>query len=352
MGTQETSAVLMQAIRLHQVGQRPTLDEIPVPEPGPGEVRVAVRACGLCGSDVHILHGTTPTGPLPLVLGHEPSGIVDKLGEGVFGRSVGDRVCIAAGFGCDNCPACDAGRATVCPRLEIPGITRDGSQATYVVVPARTLISLPEQVDFATGAILMDAVSTPYHAIKKSGVTRGQTAVVFGLGGLGLHALTILSQVVGAHVIGVDRYPGALERALRFGADEVVDASGGKPANAVRLLTGGGVDHAFEFVGAAAVVDQAVKSLRPGGTCTVVGVTPEPLHLLPQALLVSNELRLQGSFGCSQDELVELVGLVAGGALDLTGTITHRFGLADFDSALQVLETKEGDPIRVVVEQP
>lgn len=343
---------LMHAVRLHAVGVRPTLDEIPVPDPGPGEVRVAVRACGLCGSDVHLLHGTTTTGPLPLVLGHEPSGVIDALGEGVTGWAPGDRVCIAAGYGCGDCVSCDAGRDSICPRLEIPGITCDGSQAEFVVVPARTLISLPGHVDFAVGAILMDAVSTPFHAINRSGVRRGQTAVVFGLGGLGLHALTILKQVVGAHVIGVDRYPGALERAKRFGADEVIDASSGKPANAVRLHTGGGADHAFEFVGSAVVVDQAVKSLRPGGTCTVVGVGPEPLALLPQALLVANELRVQGSFGCSQDELAELVGLVASGALDLTGTITHRFGLAEFDEALRILETKEGDPIRVVVEQP
>ncbi|HVE99427.1 MAG TPA: zinc-binding dehydrogenase [Mycobacteriales bacterium] len=342
----------MRAVRLHAVGTRPSLDEIPVPEPGPTEIRVAVRACGLCGSDVHLVHGSTPTGPLPLVLGHEPAGVVDAVGELVTTHAPGDRVCIAAGYGCGDCPACAADRESICPRLEIPGISRDGSQAEYVVVPARTAVPLPATVDFATGAILTDAVSTPYHAVRRSGVQRGETAVVFGLGGLGLHAMTILKQVVGAHVIGVDVYPGALERAVRFGADDVVDASGGKPAAAVRMMTGGGAHHTFEFVGSAAVTDQAVKALRPGGTCTVVGVTPEPLRLLPQALLVDKELRLQGSFGCGRAELVDLVGLVAGGTLDLTGTITHRFGLADFDDALRVLETKDGDPIRVVVEQP
>ena len=342
----------MPAVRLHAVGTRPTLDEIPVPEPGPDDVRVAVRACGLCGSDVHLVHGTTPTGPLPLVLGHEPSGIVDAVGERVTSVAPGDRVCLAAGYGCGDCAVCAADRESICPRLEIPGISRDGSQATYVVVPARTVVALPEQVDFATGAILTDAVSTPYHAVKRSGIRAGETAAVFGIGGLGLHALTILKQVVGAHVVGVDVYPGALERAARFGADEVVDASGGKPAAAIRMTTGGGVDHTFEFVGSAAVTDQAVKALRPGGTCTVVGVTPEPLRLLPQALLVDKELRLQGSFGCSRAELVELVALVAEGRLDLSGTITHRFPLAEFDAALRVLETKDGDPIRVVVEQP
>jgi alcohol dehydrogenase, propanol-preferring len=343
------STETMPAVRLHAAGTRPVLDEVPVPVAGPGEVRVRVRACGICGSDVHLVHGVTPTGPLPLTLGHEPSGVVDDPGDSSWRR--GDRVSVAAGYGCGDCPACDAGSENLCPRLTIPGIDRDGAQATYVVVPARALVALPDSVDFATGAILTDAVATPFHAIRRSGVEAGQTAVVYGLGGLGLHAVTILKQVVGARVIGVDVLPGARERALAFGADEVVDSSDGKPAQAVRAM--GGAHASYEFVGSAAVTDQAVKSLRPGGTCTVVGVTPERLALgLPQALLVAGELRVQGSFGCSRGELAELVGLVADGRLDLTGTITHRYALADFDAGLRTLETKEGDPIRVVVEQP
>jgi propanol-preferring alcohol dehydrogenase len=340
----------MPAVRLHAPGSRPTLDEVPVPVPGPGEVRVRVKACGICGSDVHLVHGVTPTGPLPLILGHEPSGVVDDPGDSAW--HAGDRVSVAAGYGCGDCPACAAGRENLCPRLTIPGIDRDGAQATYVVVPARALVALPDTVDFATGAILTDAVATPFHAIRRSGIQSGQTAVVYGLGGLGLHAVTILRQVVGARVIGVDPLPAARERALRFGADEVVDSSDGSPARAVRAMTGGGADCSYEFVGAAAVTDQAVKSLARGGTCTVVGVTPERLALgLPQALLVAGELRVQGSFGCSRAELAELVGLVADGRLELAGTITHRYALADFDAGLRTLETKEGDPIRVVVEQ-
>lgn len=341
----------MRAIQWHGPGTRPAMADVPVPEPGPGEVRVRVRACGICGSDVHIVHGVTPTGPLPLTLGHEPSGVVDDPGDSML--RAGDRVSIAAGYGCGECALCKADRENICPRLHIPGITRDGAQAEYVVVPARALVPLPDTVDFATGAIITDAVATPFRAVNRSGVEVGQTAVVYGLGGLGLHAVTILKQVVGARVIGVDVIPAARERALRFGADEVVDASDGKPAKRVRDLTDGGADVTFEFVGAPAVTDQAVKSLRRGGTCTVVGVTPEPLDLgLAQALLVSGELRLQGSFGCSGAELRELVGLVGDGRLDLSGTITHRYALEDFDAGLRTLETKEGDPIRVVVEQP
>lgn len=331
----------MLAGRLVEIGSPPVVLDVPVPVAGPDEALVAVRACGICGSDVHVVHGITPSGPLPLTLGHEAAGVTDD----------GRRVAVAAGWGCGHCPACLAGAENRCPAVVIPGIHRDGAQAEYVVVPERALVPLPDSVDFATGAILTDAVATPWHAIKRAGVTAGQTVAVYGLGGLGLHAVTLLAAVVGASVVGVDRYPGALERARRFGAADVVDASGGKPARAVRELTGGGVDHAFEFVGSAAAVDQAVKSLRPGGTCTVVGITPEPLGLLPQALFVAAELRVQGSFGCDRTDLEELVALVAGGTLDLTGTITHRYALADFPEAYRVLESKEGDPIRVVVDQ-
>lgn len=346
------TAAAMRAVRLYAAGERPRLVRMPVPEPGPGEVRIAVRACGICGSDVHLVEGTTATGQLPLTLGHESAGIVDALGPGVTTPAPGRRVAVTAGYGCGQCRACGEGAESICPRLTIPGIHTDGGQAGYLVVPARAVLPLPDAVDFAIGAILTDAVATPFHAIRRNGVRRGDTAVVYGLGGLGLHAAAILDQVVGAHVIGVDSYPGALERAGRFGVTTTVDAARGRPAAAVRQLTGGGADASFEFVGSAAVVDQAVKSLRPGGVCTVAGVGPEPLSLVPQELLVAAELTVQGSFGSTAAEVAELLQLVATGALDLTGTITHRFGLESFDEALRVLETKSGDPIRVVVEQP
>jgi propanol-preferring alcohol dehydrogenase len=162
----------------------------------------------------------------------------------------------------------------------------------------------------------------------------------------------ILKQVVGAHVIGVDTYPGALDRALAFGADAVVDASAGAPARAVRALTHGGADVAFEFVGAPPVVEQALKSLRPGGTCAAVGVGPESLHLgIRQETLVGRELRLQGAFGYTLPELRELLQLLGDGRLDVTGTVTHRLPLARSADGLEILRAKTGDPIRVVVTQ-
>jgi propanol-preferring alcohol dehydrogenase len=346
------TATTMRAARFHGIGEPVRVEDVAVPEPGAGEVRVAVRACGICGSDVHIVEGVTLSAPPPLVLGHEPSGVVDAVGPGVTTVAAGARVAVAAGYGCGSCRDCGEGAENICPSLHIPGITRDGAQAEYVVVPERAVIPLPDSVDFATGAILTDAIATPFHAVRRSGVRTGDVAVVYGLGGLGLHAVAILRQVIGAVVIGVDPSAAARERALAFGAVDVVDAGAGSPNRLVRTLLGGGADAAYEFVGSAAVVDQALKSLRPGGTCTVVGVGRDRLELgVRQETLVGAELRLQGSFGSNRDDLGELLGLVADGTLDVTGTITHRFSLEDFPEALRVLATKEGDPIRVVVEQ-
>jgi propanol-preferring alcohol dehydrogenase len=340
----------MTAVRFTGVGQPLRLVEEDVPEPGPGEVRVAVRACGICGSDVHIVDGTTATTRLPLTLGHEPAGVVDAIGPAVSGLQVGQPVAIAAFHGCGRCRHCEVGQDNLCARRQVLGLDRPGAQAQYVVVPARIAVPLPGNLDFVTGAIATDAVATPFHAVRISGVQRGQTAVVYGLGGLGLHAVMILRQVIGAYVIGVDTYPGALARAEAFGAHAVIDQSATPPARAVRALTDGGADVAFEFVGAPPVVEQALKSLRTGGTCVAVGVGPDELHLgVRQETLVGRELRLQGAFGYTLPELRALLGLMGDGVLDVTGTVTHRLPLARTAEGLEILRSKAGDPIRVVI---
>lgn len=213
----------MRAARLYAPGERPRVVDVPVPEPGPGEIRVAVRAGGICGSDVHIVRGSTTTGPLPLTLGHETAGVVDAAGPGVTLPRPGTPVTLTAGYGCGTCAACAAGTENTCPELSIPGISRDGGQAGYVVVPARSAVPLPAGLDPAVAAILADAVATPYHAIRRSGVCRGHTAAVFGLGGLGLAAARILTSVIGAEVIGVDTSAAARQRAAAFGVATVID---------------------------------------------------------------------------------------------------------------------------------
>ena len=344
----------MRAARLHRVrtADAPevvTVDEVPVPEPGPGDVLVQVRACGVCASDLHVVQGVTPHGPtLPQTLGHEPAGVVAAVGDQVDGWMPGDRVAFQMARPCGRCAYCQVGRESICTQLTVPGVDADGAQAEYVLADPRFLTPLPSTIPFDQAAILTDAVATPYHALKRGGVTEGVDVAVFGLGGLGMHAVQ-LAKLAGAWVVAVDLDPVNLERAREWGADEVVDASDGKPARRIKELTGGGVDKSFEFVGANETVDQALKALKPGGRATVVGLTPRPLQLMPGALFVSQELELVGSFGSTASDLNELIDLVDAGRLDLSRSVTHRTGIDGFPDALRQLETREGHPIRIVV---
>lgn len=343
----------MRAARLHRPRGPDTpedvrVDEVPVPEPGPGQVLVRIVACGVCASDLHVVQGVTPHGPLPQILGHEPAGVIAAVGPDVDGWREGDRVVCQMARVCGRCGYCRAGRENLCRELKVPGVDIDGAQAEYALVDAAALHPVPAELPLEQAAILTDAVATPYHALKRGGVGEGVVCAIFGLGGLGMHAVQ-LAKLAGATVIGVDVDAVNLQRALEWGADDVVDATEPGVARRIRQRTDGGVDRSFEFVGDPRVVDQAVKALKPGGRATVVGLTPAPLELLPQALLVAGELEVVGSFGSTAQDLGELLDLAEAGRLDLSRSITHRWSIEQFTEALEVLETRRDHPIRMVV---
>ena len=343
----------MRAVRLHRP-RTPDApedlrgDEVPVPEPGPKQVLVEIKACGICASDLHVVQGVTPHGPsLPQVIGHEPAGIVAAVGEGVADWQLGDRVAFQMARACGRCEYCTVGRESICPQLVVPGIDADGAQAQYALAESHFLVPIPGSIPFEQAAILTDAVATPYHALKRGGVGEGVTCAIFGLGGLGMHAL-LLAKLVGAYVIGVDVDPVNLERATEWGADAVVDASDGKPAKAIRGLLGSGVDRSFEFVGSPDAISQATKCLKAGGRATIVGLTPAMMTLLPSALFVAQELEIVGSFGSTSQDLNELVDLVDSGRLDLSRSITHRFSIDEVPAAIDILESRSEHPVRMV----
>lgn len=349
-----TLPTTMRAARLHRprgadAAEDVRIDDVPVPEPGPHEVLVRIRACGVCASDLHVVQGVTPHGPaLPQILGHEPAGEVAAVGDEVTDWRPGDRVAMLMARPCLACDYCTAGRESLCTSLTVPGVDADGAQAEYAVTDARFLIPIPTGLPFEQAAIVTDAVATPYHALKRGGIGEGVTAAVFGLGGLGMHAV-LLAKLAGADVIGVDVDEVNLERALEWGADEVVDASDGAPARRIRQLTGGGADRAFEFVGARDTLDQAIKSLKPGGRATIVGLTDQRIETVPISLFVSQETELVGSFGSTPQDLGELFDLIEQDRLDLSRSVTATFGLDAFPDALHRLETREGHPIRMVI---
>jgi propanol-preferring alcohol dehydrogenase len=314
-----------------------------------------MRACGICGSDVHIVEGSTRVAKLPIVLGHEASGVVAAIGPSAEGAApaalaVGDRVTVNPMIGCGTCHLCATGRLNYCPHIRILGLHVDGAHAELVAVPAGNLVRLPDAVGFPLGAIVADAIATPLRAILSADVERGTPVAVFGLGGLGLHAAMLLDQIFGAEVIGVDVADAQLERAASFGVRTVVDGRHPRVSEEIKRITGEGVTASFEFVGALPVVEQAVRSLANNGTCAVVDVGPDRLGLsLRQETLVARGQRVIGSHGYVTEDIRQLLDWISAGKLRLGNTISHLFPLQDYASGLDVLRDRSANAIRVVI---
>lgn len=299
------------------------------PSPGPDAVVVAVAAAGVCGTDHHLVAGElgVPDGTIP---GHEIAGRVAAVGTGVEGWAVGDAVVSFGQVVCGACPACVGGHENRCTRPEVFGIGRPGGFAEYVAIPARCLVSLPDGVDPATGAIATDAIATPYHALTAIGaVGTGESIAVVGTGGLGLHAVGLARLLGAARIVAVDPSAGARDLALAAGADDAFDPAGhDDPGRALRKLTGG-ADAAFEFVGRAGTVEMGLAALRPGGRLVVVGVGHDRPRLPPVVRFVGTELSVRGSFGSTFAELGAVVDLVASGRLDTSRSVSRRVGIEE-----------------------
>lgn len=343
----------MQAARLHKIGQPLLIEEIPKPNSGPGEVLVRVMACGICGSDLHIaVEGVTPTAFTPITLGHEPAGVVAAVGPDVKSVAIGDRVAVCPLLVCNECINCKRGNQQICLKRGCIGVHADGALAEYLVVPAENLLVLPPSISFEQGAIITDAVATPYHAIFATGrLVAGETVAVFGCGGLGIHGVRLARMGGASLVIAVDVRPSALRRALQAGADLAVNARDTNPVSEIREATGGiGVDLAVELVGEAQSISRAVEALRPGGRASVAGLGPDPITTLPPTEFVRSEVALLGSYGFTVREIGELVRLVDRGRLDLSDSVSLTLPLEKVNEGLRLLQDREADLVRIVLQ--
>ncbi len=325
-----------------------SVEELPDPRPGPGEVLIRVAACGVCHTDLHYLdHGTPTFKPPPIVLGHEVSGTVEGLGEGVSGFEIGDRVLIAAVLTCGNCEACRSGRENICERGAMLGNHVDGGYAELVAAPARDVFALPDEIPLVEGSVIADAVTTPYHAVVNRGRVRpGDWVVVVGCGGVGLNVVQIAT-AVGGRVIGIDTDPARRDWAERLGASRTIDPGTTERVDReVRGITGGGAHVAFEVVGKAATQDQALACLRAGGRLVLVGYSPETLPLAAGRVMF-RELEIVGSLGCRPVDYPRAIEMVRQGRVRVEELVTHRHGLDDIEAAFD--DARAGRGIRGVV---
>ena len=340
----------MKAVQLVEIGKPLEMRDVPVPEVGARDVRVRVEAAGVCHSDVHYRAGLSPVATMPLTLGHEVAGVVEEAGGQVANVQTGDRVALHYLVTCGDCYYCSLGSEQFCVEGAMIGKHRDGGYAEYIVVPARSVIPLPEEIPFEQGAIAMCSSATSFHALRKSRLEPGESVAVFGVGGLGMSAIQ-LAQTFGAlDVYGVDIDAQRLAMAADYGAISV-NAAQSDPVDEIRRLTGGrGVDVALELIGLPQTMRQAVQSLTVFGRTVLVGLAGEPFEIDSYGELLCREAEVIGSSDHLLHELPLLIEYIRRGQLDLSDVITRTVPL-DAEVINEVMDELEefGGGVRTVI---
>ena len=308
------------------------LQDWPVPEVGPDDVLIRVAACGICGSDVHGMDGSTGRRRPPIVMGHEAAGTIAEVGGNVRDWAAGDRVTFDSTVYCGTCWFCRRGEINLCDHRRVLGVScedyrRHGALAEYVAVPHHILVRLPDTVGFHQAA-MVEPLSIAVHAVRRAGVTLDDTAVVVGTGMVGLLVVQALRAAGCGRILAVDVDQGRLDLACRLGADEGLRPdTADVPAEVFRRTGGRGADLAMEVVGIAPSVQPAVASLRKGGRLGLVG-NLAPKVELPLQAVVTRELTLYGS--CSScGEYPACLDLMGRGAIDVGPLLSAMAPLAD-----------------------
>jgi propanol-preferring alcohol dehydrogenase len=332
----------VKALQLVRWQAQPELREVPVPEPGPGEVLVRIRAAGLCHSDLHIMEWPEGTMPwsVPFTLGHESAGEVAALGPGAAGLAEGDPVLVYASWGCGLCRDCLLGSENRCverPARPGGGIGLDGGLAEYLLVPSPRLLVRADGLDAAAAAPLADAALTPYHAIKTSLslLHPGSSVVVIGVGGLGHVAVQILRALSPARIVAVDLRERARELAREAGADAALDAAGLDPAELRAAAGPGGATLVLDFVGADSTLALAAAVVGTGGHVTLIGLGGGTFPMRSGLPLEWSVSRISNG---TIPELHEVVELARRGTIRLE---VERFALDDALEAYRRLHDGE-----------
>jgi len=340
----------MKAVRMIQVGQPLQLQEIPMPAVGDSDILVRVRAAGICHSDVHYRAGKSPVRPLPMTLGHEVAGVVEQVGREVTRVKAGDRVCLHYNITCGECYYCSTGNEQFCGKGLMLGHYTNGGYAEYIAVPARNALALPDEIRFEEGATLMCASATAFHALRKSRLKAGETAAVFGAGGLGMSAIQLARACGALDVFAVDINEEKLQLATHYGAIPVNARQVAPVAEIRRLTNGKGVDVALELIGLPQTMRQTVQCLGVMGRAVIAGIGDRPLEIDTYRELLGNEVEIIGSNDHLFQELPVLIELARRKVLDMSRIVTRVVPL-EADAINHTLDALEqfGSDVRTVI---
>ena len=329
-----------------------TLTDMAAPAIGPQDVLIRVRSCGICGSDVHGMDGSTGRRIPPLVMGHEAAGSIAEVGRDVSQWKAGDRVTFDSTVSCGECAFCRTGDINLCDNRQVLGVScgdyrRHGAFAEYVAVPARILYRLPESLSFDHAAMI-EAVSVAVHAVHLTPFTAGDTAVVVGCGMIGQLTIQAAKAAGFAQVVGVDVDDARLAVAQSAGADAVLNSRSCDVPAEIRARTNGrGADAVLEAVGMTAPIQTAISAVRKGGTVTLIGNFSGQIDL-PLQQVVTRQIRLQGSCA-SAGEYPKCIELMASRRIRVDDLISAYTPLEEAASWFDRLYRREPNLMKVIV---
>ena len=329
-----------------------TIRETEIPELKAGWVLIKVEACGICGSDVHGMDGSTGRRQPPVIMGHEASGIIHEIAQDVSGFNMGDRVTFDSTISCGECFYCKKGDINLCENRRVLGVSCDdyrqnGAFAEYVAVPANIVYSIPDNISFEQAAMI-EAVSIAVHATSISQIQENDIAVVIGCGIIGLLCVQALKAAGCGKVFAIDQIDEKLDMAFRLGADFTIKSSDPELITKVMNETSQrGADIVFEVVGIEPTVNLAVDCSRKGGTVTLIGnLSPEVRF--PLQKVVTRQLKVQGSCA-SAGEYPLCLELIASGKIKVDDLISQVASLDDGNEWFQRLYNKEARLMKVIL---
>lgn len=330
------------------------LEDRDIPEPGPNEVQVAVHSVGICGSDVHYLtHGAIGDFVVkePMILGHESSGTISKIGENVTNLAVGDRVALEPGIPCRHCEFCKCGRYNLCPDvrfLATPPV--HGNLVRYHVHDSDFCYKLPDHVSFEEGAIL-EPLSCAVHACKRAGISVGKKVLICGSGPIGLLCLLTAKAMGAGQVCMTDISEARLQIAKALGADYIVlveNKDSFSTAGKIKDTLGAYPDITVECSGAETSIQAGIYATKSGGMMVLIGLGPANVNL-PIVNAATREVDIRGIFRYANVYPIAL-DMIASGKIDVKPLITHRFKLEETARAFETAKTGSGNAIKVIIQ--
>lgn len=336
----------MKALVKYQKGEgNMEIRDLPEPAAGPGQIKIEVKAAGICGSDLHIYHDdiAIPINP-PVVTGHEFSGVIAELGEGVTGWQVGDRVVSETAYSyCGTCEPCMTGFYNLCNHRKTLGYWFNGVFTRYTVVPAARVHTLPANVDFVGGALMEPLACVTHAALELTHISAGDVVLITGPGSIGLLTLQVAkAQGAIAIVTGTDQDQNRLETAQKFGADHCLNIQRQNLLEQIETLTSGkGVDVALECSGNEKAANDALLAVKKRGQFTQIGLYGKPITIDFEKICFK-EIKVTGSLGSRWISWEKALQLTAQGKVQLQPLVSDSFPITEWENAFAMFEQKQG----------